>query len=186
KTLGKVKNVKIMVQNIAIPISLQVLESSDDTLLLGTNWFQKANARIYFDQQKLYLHYLDNSVEVPISNNGVETLAPYQNDSEYESDGGDTFDEFEYEEDNETEEVEGQFVEWSLSVEENPALYLTSIEEVPVKDDDEREEKTVENKILELVNSKDLTRIQEKQAQEFLLARKNMFARGLNDLGCTN
>ncbi|RIB27353.1 hypothetical protein C2G38_2160736 [Gigaspora rosea] len=72
KTLGKVKNIKIIVQNIAIPISLQVLESLDNTLLLGTDWFQKpmhteANAHIYFDKQKLCLHYLDQSVEIPIS-----------------------------------------------------------------------------------------------------------------------
>ncbi|CAG8846757.1 14576_t:CDS:1, partial [Gigaspora margarita] len=50
-------------------------------------------------------------------------------DDKYESEGGDTFDEFKYKEDNEAEEVEGQFVEWSLIVKENPALYLMNIEE---------------------------------------------------------
>ncbi|CAG8697065.1 2782_t:CDS:2, partial [Cetraspora pellucida] len=57
---GKVKNAKLVIQGITIPTTLQVLESPEETLLLGTDWFQKVNARIHFDEQKLYLKYLDN------------------------------------------------------------------------------------------------------------------------------
>ncbi|CAG8796848.1 29262_t:CDS:2, partial [Gigaspora margarita] len=91
---------------------------------------------------------------------------------------GDTFDEFEYEEDNETEEVEGYFVEWSLA-EENPALYLTNIKEIPIKDDDSEVIKTIEDQIVALVDNNKLTIEQQQQAQEFLLAKRDMFAKDL-------
>ncbi|CAG8783670.1 4957_t:CDS:1, partial [Gigaspora margarita] len=96
-----------MVQNIVIPIFLQVLELLDNTLLLETNWFQKAKARLYFDKQKLNLHYLNQLAEVPISNNGIKTLVLYQKDDKYKSEEGDTFGKFEYKESNEAEEIEG-------------------------------------------------------------------------------
>ncbi|CAG8839770.1 22801_t:CDS:2, partial [Gigaspora margarita] len=72
---------------------------------------------------------------------------------------------------NEAEEVEGWFVEWSLMVEENSALYLTNFKEVPVSDDNS-----------ELVNSNELTIEQQQQAQEFLLAKMDMFAQELDEL----
>ena len=48
KALGIIDNVKIALQNIAIPINLQVIESSDETLLLGTDWFNKSRAKLDF------------------------------------------------------------------------------------------------------------------------------------------
>ncbi|CAG8700439.1 41869_t:CDS:2, partial [Gigaspora margarita] len=83
--------------------------------------------------------------------------------------------------DKKTEEVEGHFVKWFLIVEENPTLYLTNIEEVPIKDDDDKVEKTIKDQILELVNNNELTMGQKQQAQEFLLARRDMFTQRLDE-----
>src|SRR5260364_235263 len=41
KALGIVTNVKITIQDLIIPIRLQVIESQEETLLLGTDWFSK-------------------------------------------------------------------------------------------------------------------------------------------------
>ncbi|CAG8641505.1 1147_t:CDS:2, partial [Cetraspora pellucida] len=52
RALGKITNLNIMIQNTIIPSTVQVIESSDETLLLGTDWFQKAKARLHFDEQQ--------------------------------------------------------------------------------------------------------------------------------------
>jgi len=59
KALGTIINVKITLQNIAIPIDLQVIESKDETLLLGTDWFTKARANLDFDNYTLKIRYLE-------------------------------------------------------------------------------------------------------------------------------
>ena len=58
KALGTIINVKITLQNIVIPIDLQVIESKDETLLLGTDWFTKARANLDFDNYTLKIQYL--------------------------------------------------------------------------------------------------------------------------------
>lgn len=40
RALGQIKEVKLIVQGILIPTPLQVIESPDETLLLGTDWFK--------------------------------------------------------------------------------------------------------------------------------------------------
>ncbi|RIB27553.1 hypothetical protein C2G38_2160315 [Gigaspora rosea] len=59
-------------------------------------------------------------------------LKPYEEKRKYDSEGDDTFDEFNYEEDEEIDEVERYFLEEYY--EENLALFLTNIEEVPMKE----------------------------------------------------
>ncbi|CAG8827070.1 4206_t:CDS:1, partial [Cetraspora pellucida] len=144
KTLGRVKDVEITIQDVRVPIFLQIIEFPEETLLLETDWFQKANAQLYFDSQKLRISNDEKAVEIPISNTGIETLTPSYGKQEYDSDGGDTFDEFDYEEDN-LEEIDRYFTdEWSevdnqqlgqeRESEENPALFLTDINEPPLNE----------------------------------------------------
>ncbi|CAG8542574.1 4497_t:CDS:2, partial [Scutellospora calospora] len=102
---------------------------------------------------------------------------PRSSEDDYGSEGGDTFDEFDYEE---SDEIEGQFLEY----EENPALYLTNIESVPIGDD--KEEKSIEEKIQESIKNDELTPQQQCTVQMFLWSNKDMFAQGLEDLGQTN
>ncbi|CAG8793876.1 24733_t:CDS:2 [Gigaspora margarita] len=87
--------------------------------------------------QNKQLNYCKISIA---TNEQVETLTPYQEENGVESEGSDTFNEFKYKEDNEAEEVKGYFVEWSLAEKENPALYLTNIEEIPIRDKESKEE----------------------------------------------
>ncbi|CAG8513494.1 9140_t:CDS:2, partial [Gigaspora rosea] len=89
-----------------------------------------------------------------------------------ESESSDTFDEFEYED--EVEELENK---WDIE-EKNPALYLTTIEEVPTEDDEDKKESTIENILVELIKKEELTFQQQQQAQKLLVDEK--------DLSCLN
>ncbi|CAG8617788.1 5775_t:CDS:2, partial [Cetraspora pellucida] len=123
--------------------------------------------------------------EVLISNTGIKNLATLQEDG-CDSEGSDTFNEFDYEEEEEIWEVEGCFLEeWPASYEENSVLYLTNIEEMLVQDNS-NELKTLEEQILESINKHNLESIQQQQAQDLLMPEKDIFALGLEDLGQTN
>src|SRR5205807_1840938 len=64
KALRTITNVKITLQNIAIPIDLQVIKSKDETLLLETNWFTKSRANLDFDNYTLKIRYLGKRVTI--------------------------------------------------------------------------------------------------------------------------
>ena len=49
RALGQISNLKISIQDLIIPIQLQVIESREETLLLGTDWFEKMKAKWDFD-----------------------------------------------------------------------------------------------------------------------------------------
>ncbi|CAG8781668.1 772_t:CDS:1, partial [Acaulospora morrowiae] len=106
RTLGKIKDVGITIQGVTIPVKLRVIESRDETLLLGTDWFQKTKARIHFDEQKIFLRYQGKELEIPISHNGVEELTRPDESEESDYESGGTYGEFEYESE-EVEEEEG-------------------------------------------------------------------------------
>ncbi|CAG8476658.1 17424_t:CDS:2 [Gigaspora margarita] len=73
--------------------------------------------------------------------------------NKYNTKSGNTFDKFDYEE--KAEDVEGQLIK---ECENSLALYLTSIEEIPIQNDEEKEEvKSVEEKIHESAHNKELT-----------------------------
>ncbi|CAG8526281.1 3530_t:CDS:2 [Cetraspora pellucida] len=61
--LKSTAKVNINVNSINIPIYLQVLESVDENLLLGTDWFQKALVIVNFDEQKLKFKYKSKNLE---------------------------------------------------------------------------------------------------------------------------
>ncbi|CAG8832924.1 1519_t:CDS:1, partial [Cetraspora pellucida] len=135
----------------------------------------------------------EKAVEIPISNTGIETLIPSYGKQEYDSDGGDTFDEFDYEEDN-LKEIDGYFTdEWSevdnqqlgqeRESEENPALFLTDINKPPLN---ETEGKSVIDRIQEFINIDLMTLEQQRQAKEFLIKEKALFAKNVDDLGKTS
>ncbi|CAG8738375.1 38825_t:CDS:2, partial [Gigaspora margarita] len=123
-----------------------------------------------------------NLVEIPISNTGVESLKPYKEEEDYNSESGDTFDEFDYEKKEEVDEVEDRFIEEYQ--EENPALFLTNVIEVPIEEHEE--ENSVESKIQQTIKNNDLTPQQSQEVKEFLLSKRKLFAQGLEDLGCTD
>ena len=50
-----------------MPITLQVIESPDENLLLGTDWFKRTKAVLNFDEGKLRFKYLTKAASVPIT-----------------------------------------------------------------------------------------------------------------------
>src|SRR5215216_2864361 len=52
-----------------------MIESTQDTLLLGINWFKAFDARIYFDQDKLRVKIDSQTVESPIK--CIEEAKPF-------------------------------------------------------------------------------------------------------------
>ena len=44
RALGQINHVNINIQDIQIPMNLQVIDSTEDNLLLGTDWFEKTKA----------------------------------------------------------------------------------------------------------------------------------------------
>ncbi|CAG8591998.1 17383_t:CDS:2, partial [Gigaspora margarita] len=81
--------------------------------------------------QKLYLQYATKTVEVPISNTRFESLKLYEEEEIFNSEG------------EEIDKVEGCFIEKYF--EENSALFLTNVVEVPIEEIEE--EVLIESKI---------------------------------------
>ncbi|CAG8770276.1 25552_t:CDS:2 [Gigaspora margarita] len=122
--------------------------TSADSLLtqprVGTD-FEKIKKKI----DKMVLNYI--AITKKINNNnhyrsGKERLLA-------ERRGGDTFDKFEYEDENEVGELEDQW----FAEEENPVLYLTTIEEVPTEDEQDKKEIMIEENLIKLIIGKELT-----------------------------
>ncbi|CAG8629998.1 186_t:CDS:2 [Gigaspora rosea] len=74
--LRRITNVGIVIQDALIASTFQIIKSSIETLLLETNWFLKAHARLHFDEWRLYLKHQDRTVEVPISHTGNNDSEP--------------------------------------------------------------------------------------------------------------
>jgi hypothetical protein len=66
RALGQIA-VNIAIQDVSIPTELQVIESTEETLLLGTDWFTKTNAELSFGSNTVRLRYLNKSITVPIT-----------------------------------------------------------------------------------------------------------------------
>lgn len=57
RALGQITDLKIFIQDLIIPIKLQVIESKEETLLLGTDWFEKMKAKWDFDARTLQIQH---------------------------------------------------------------------------------------------------------------------------------
>ena len=109
RALGKIYDVPIIIQGTLILITLEVIESINDTLLLGTDWCSMTNANIDFESQKLRLKYKGKRITVPITIGKADySEIPY----EYEEELDDQIDEMleenseEYEEESDLDERE--------------------------------------------------------------------------------
>ena len=190
KALGIIDNVKIALQNIAIPINLQVIESSDETLLLGTDWFNKSRAKLDFGAHTLHIRYLGK--QATINTTHVTTSKPTEISDEFEDD--DWIDELEdkeketfmseeaYLSDNSSTIFFNSFSEeemyenpWEdLINEKNPATYLTGVITAEIKKD------SVTPKI-----SKNLTKSEIIKANETLMSNWDIFVKNISKEGQT-
>src|SRR5688572_10146102 len=57
RVFGQIDYVPIGIQNLLVPMKLQVIESSEETLLLGTDFFEKTQAQWNFADKTLGLFY---------------------------------------------------------------------------------------------------------------------------------
>lgn len=192
RTLGKIRNVNVTIKKITIPTTFQVIESRDETLLLGTDWFQRANARIHFDEQKLYLKYQGQSAEVPISHNDATFLQTPEG-TDVSDEDPDTCDEFEYESE-ELEEKEGYYTEERSDEElyenpwenmQSPAIYMTTLEEIPTRDEDRDEQRNDVEAPKQNIDIR-LTKEEQEEATTFFEKEKDLFARDITELTQTD
>jgi predicted aspartyl protease len=66
RSLGIITNTPLIIQGAQFTVDLQLIESTQDTLLLGINWFKTFDARMFFDQDKIRLRINNQLVESPI------------------------------------------------------------------------------------------------------------------------
>ncbi|CAG8604067.1 8975_t:CDS:2, partial [Cetraspora pellucida] len=201
----KITKVNIDIPNVRIPTALQVLESVDETLLLGTDWFQKAWAMLDFDEQKLVIRYMGRRFEVPIMHmdKGKQKeciLEELESGDHDEDEANELFDEMEYESeeleevesftsnngptdnDDDTEEIREKRVEI-----ESPAVCLAVMEEIPTGKKAPIDEKlTVEEQLNEIVESGKVEGKYQENVRELFNKKRELFANGLEELGCTN
>ena len=90
RSLGVITNTPLIIQGVQFTVDLQLIESTQDTLLLGINWFKTFDARIFFDQDKIRLKINNQLIESSIK--CVEERRPFfrilatsvDNEEEYE------------------------------------------------------------------------------------------------------
>ncbi|CAG8771602.1 14568_t:CDS:2, partial [Cetraspora pellucida] len=134
-------------------------------------------------------------IEVPISSNGTKKLEVPEERDQPGSDSGDEFGEYTYE-DEELVEAEGYYTEEAIDeIEElfynpwegstSPALYLTNVEEMPTREDEEPE-LTVEGRIEQFLQNETLNTEDKSKAAAFFRRERTLFASDIQELGETN
>ncbi|CAG8844433.1 46234_t:CDS:2, partial [Gigaspora margarita] len=106
----------------------------------------------------LYVIELTNDTLLLGTNCGIESLTPYKDVDVYSKDS-DTF---------------------------NKIDHKKKLEKLEKKISIKEKEKTIEKRIKEIVNNNELILHQQAKIQEFLLNKIEIFAQGLENLGCTN
>src|SRR6185369_8610729 len=133
RALGQITDLRICIQDLIVPIKLQVIESREETLLLGTDWLQKMKANWDFDTQTLQIQHHGKITKIGTTHFSDET-PQYITDSE---DSDDELDDIEYDEES-LDEQETYYSdnpkrneklketnESTPKFEENPAIYLS-------------------------------------------------------------
>ena len=67
RALGQIEKVPLALHSLLIPTTFHVIESRNDTLLLGTDWFNKTRAILDFERQIVCLKFMNKEISVPIA-----------------------------------------------------------------------------------------------------------------------
>src|SRR5436305_7865372 len=120
RALGQISDLRIFIQDMIIPVKLQVIKSCEETLLLGTDWFEKMKAKCDFDKRTLQICYQDKCIKI-----GTTHLAdvPPQLPID-DSDKEQILEEIEFESEDDLSEQEA-YTSDILPEEENPAIFLS-------------------------------------------------------------
>src|SRR6185436_3940034 len=139
RALGQIDYVPIAIQNLLVPMKLQVIESPEETLLLETDFFEKTQAQWDFADKTLKLLYNGDETVVQTTHTYNDPLYIESDEEEYNDNDAQQELEYELESDlseNETyhSELSDQLDEeglysnpWQTETpdDENPVLYLT-------------------------------------------------------------
>ncbi|CAG8516616.1 5317_t:CDS:2 [Acaulospora morrowiae] len=64
RALGKLKDVVLQIGRITVPMDFQIIESTEEMMLLGMSWIKRLRTYLYFDEQKLIITYEGESIEL--------------------------------------------------------------------------------------------------------------------------
>jgi hypothetical protein len=199
RALGQINNVNIDVQNLRVPMKLLVIDSADDNLLLGTDWFEKTKAQWNFANRTLKLTYQGEETTVKTTHTHAPpvTIEP-EEDYDEEEIQNELEHELEYEYEDDLIESESYFSEtsenwdeeklydnpwkdeepktsmnyWEAQIyndEENPALYLTATADI--------EKPSYQTGIL--------NKTQEKETDKLFTENADVFAKNISEEGQT-
>ncbi|CAG8640495.1 249_t:CDS:2, partial [Cetraspora pellucida] len=66
RALRRIKDLKLVLASIMIPNTFHIIKSTDNMLLLNMDWFKKACVWLHFDEQKLFVNYMEQLAEILI------------------------------------------------------------------------------------------------------------------------
>ena len=67
RPLGWVTNIPLQLDNVEIPISVDITESTDYYIVAGNDWLSKCRGRLYWDCQKFTFYWNNKEHQVPIT-----------------------------------------------------------------------------------------------------------------------
>ncbi|CAG8612844.1 9941_t:CDS:2 [Acaulospora morrowiae] len=146
RALGNINNLKISIQEILIPTPVQVVDSKDEILILGNDWFEKVKARIYIDEQKLILKYKDQKIKVPITNDRARKMLANETDDNEQYDEKQTNNDSDSNDDTQSESCSNLgFNNKTRSKGSSFAMYFTQVREsLPSEEEKTSEEVSIE------------------------------------------
>jgi len=133
RALGQITKLRISIQNMLVPVTLQVIESREETLLLETNWLHQMKAKWDFNSRQLQIQYQGRTIQIEtthFANTPPKSTINY--DTEDDGDDEDELiDEIEYEAESDLDEHEAYTSDLVFeSDDENPAIFLSDLPEI--------------------------------------------------------
>ena len=191
RALGEIQSVGIAIKTLLVPMKLQVIESTEQNLLLGTDFFEKTQACWDFRNCSIKLRYEGQEIDVE-TNHADYIKTDQNNDDEYETDeyedDNEVQDDLEYELENDLEEFESfqsdQYCPQQdnklprHTFEENPAVFFTSCEKKTDNRNDEDNESNADQHEL-------LDEQQTIIADKLFTDNINVFAKNISEEGQT-
>ena len=122
RALGQIHNVSLVIQGILASVTLQIIDSSNETLLLGTDWCLMTNAKVDFEYKELKINYKGKRAIAEISMEGIRKDIIPQDYEELDDEIDEMLEEEdsdEYEDESDLDERESFHADWADEVEES-------------------------------------------------------------------
>ncbi|CAG8636078.1 1395_t:CDS:2 [Cetraspora pellucida] len=172
KALKKIINLKLVMSSVVVLIMFQIIELTEQILLLGIDWFCQTGTHLHADKKKLYVQCQGKFIEILkfYKRKILLALLVIKKKSEKlkKPDNEDLFDNFKF--DNE-----------DLNEVESSAVYLSGVESVSVKKTKEEEESIIK-KLKKNLNNEALTNNQKNYVSNMLCKEVNVFTEIIDDL----